>query len=123
MISLMLIENSKQRHCIILNKIRQNSLNNPFIFVSYQMPTTYLYPFNGWKTIFIQIYKIYYEQYIIGHKIENTTYEIETDEEETFKIEVDLIGKILFKVNAFRCIRYIEEILEVSIFYYKGRFI
>jgi hypothetical protein len=30
-------------------------------------------------------------------------------------IEVDIIGKMLFKVDGFNCIRYIEEILEVDI--------
>lgn len=80
------------------------------------MPTTYMYPFNGWKTIFKQIYSIYYKEYILKQKIENTTYELELGSE-TISIEVDLIGKILFKVDAFKSIRYLEEILEVFIIY------
>ena len=35
---------------------------------------------------------------------------------EKFTIKLDLIGKILFKLMSFDCIRYIEEILEVFFF-------
>ena len=76
------------------------------------MPTTYLSPFNGWKTIFKQIYRIYHEEYIIKHKIEFINYEVDEGYEK-FTIKLDLIGKILFKLMSFNCIRYIEEILEV----------
>ena len=79
------------------SKSLQYSLEFPYIFVSYQQPTTYLSPFNGWKTIFKQIYNSYYNQYIIKHKIDLEKLEVKFGSE-TFEIEVDLIGKILFKI-------------------------
>ena len=78
------------------------------------MPTTYINPFNGWKTIFQQIYYSYNNLYIIGKKIENTVLEISVGSEK-IKLEVDIIGKLLFKIDGYNCIRYLEEILEVYI--------
>jgi Cdc6-like AAA superfamily ATPase len=95
------------------SKLLQYSLEYPYIFVSYQLPTTYLSPFNGWKTIFKQVYNSYYNQYIIKHKIQLEKLEVKFGSD-TFLIEVDIIGKILYKIEGYNCLRYIEEILEVN---------
>ncbi len=95
------------------SKLLQYSLEYPYIFVSYQLPTTYLSPINGWKTIFKQVYNSYYNQYIIKHKIQFEKLEVNFGSE-TFLIEVDPIGKILFKIEGYNCLRFIEEILEVN---------
>ena len=96
------------------SKALQNGLDCPFIFISYQMPTTLMYPFNGWKTIFKTIYGIYHKEYIIKHKLPKENYQLGIGENK-ITIEVDLIGKILFKVDGYNCIRFIEEILEVNL--------
>ena len=61
------------------SKALQHSLEAPFVFVSYQMPTTYMYPFNGWKTIFQQIHNLYLNEYLIRHKIENVKQDIDSE--------------------------------------------
>jgi Cdc6-like AAA superfamily ATPase len=95
------------------SKSLQYSLEYPYTFVSYQLPTTFLSPFNGWKTIFKQVYNSYFNKYIIKNKIQFEKFEVNYGSE-TFIIEVDPIGKILFKVDGYNCLRYIEEILEVN---------
>jgi hypothetical protein len=79
--------------------------------VSYQTPTTTYNPFNGWQTIFREIYnkiiielekksetKNYYELLIKGDKI---------------LINCDFFGRILLKTNNYSNMKYIEEILGV----------
>jgi hypothetical protein len=73
-----------------------------------------MYPFNGWKKIFQNIYKIYYEDYVIKQKIEKTKHVLGYGADK-FVLEVDLIGKILFKVDGYNCIRFFEEILETDL--------
>ncbi len=69
--------------------------------------------FESPKTIFKQVYNSYYNQYIIKHKIQLEKLEVKFGSD-TFLIEVDIIGKILYKIEGYNCLRYIEEILEVN---------
>lgn len=80
------------------------------------MPTTAFDPYNGWKNIFKEIYNVINND--IAKKGEmKSIYEVKFGDE-TIPINCDFFGKILFKSDNYSNVKYIEEILGVSLNHY-----
>lgn len=92
------------------NRELKNKLNNrfPFIFVSYQLPTTAYDPMNGWCKILREIY-FHLKSNITGKR--PTKFKLGS---ENVVINCDQIGEILLNSDCVSYVKYIEEILNVS---------
>ena len=84
-----------------------NSKNNPFLFVTSQLPTTLTHPFNGCANFLKKMYNI------ASAKLKGKI-DIDTKIED-IDILCDEFGELLLKKNYFRLISFINEILDVDI--------
>lgn len=78
------------------------------------MPTTSYNPFNGWQTIFREIYKVLNADFEKkGH--EKSPYKVPLGGEQ-ITINCDFFGQLILKSNNYSNIKYIEEILGEVIY-------
>jgi class 3 adenylate cyclase len=95
----------------IINNIGSKLKSNrpPFIFTSFQSPFTINWAFNGFASIFREIYNI------LRHFLPGIgEFNISKSKQGSFMAKCDLIGKIMFKKNVICYIKYIEEILAAG---------
>jgi len=97
---------------IEMNKDLKNKINtkNQFIFISHQMPTTLCDPMNGWSSILRDIFNIIKSS--LNLKIKKTKLNFGGEQ---LLIDCDAIGEILVNSDCMSYVRYIEEILDVSL--------
>ena len=71
---------------------------------------------NGWRIILKQMYNSLLKDFPEKNltKQQNFPFVMGC---ETFQIQCDFIGKLIFKSGSYTCIRFLEEILEVDFIY------
>jgi hypothetical protein len=96
------------------NDLKTNSFSFKKIFVSFQTPISFYDPMNGWRQIFQKIFNFikndFFEKKVLQKQEFPFTYGLEK-----IGIQCDLIGRILFKSGSYSYIRFIEEILNVTL--------